>query len=93
MKLYKFNFRNEIIECEVVKETKKTFMYQKPNSQVIWTALKKDLNAPNYSGSHKIVATSREKLIEAGVLVVDSDIKFHEKQIVRLQEEKHIFKH
>ena len=88
MKLYKFKYRNEIEECEVVKETNKTFVYCEPNNQVTWTALKKDLNAPIGAGSHKIVATSIEKLIEAGVLIVESNIEFHKNQIERLKEEK-----
>ena len=88
MKLYRFNFRMEIMECEIVKETKRTYIYHLPYSEVNFTILKKDLDAPNGITPRNIVATSREKLIEVGVLVANDNIAFHKKQMEKLQEEK-----
>ena len=88
MKLYRFNYCNEIIECKVVKETKRTVVYYHPLSEMQWKVLKKELDAPIGFTSRNVVATSREKLFEASFLVVDSNIEYHEKEIKRLQEEK-----
>ena len=88
MKLYRFNYGNEILECHILKETKKAFVYRLPNSEEDCTVLKKHLDAPTGWASKTIVATSREKLIESGISVVDSNIEFYKKTIKRLQEEK-----
>ena len=88
MKLYKFNYHNEIEECEVVKETKKTFVYCHPNREERWTVFKNSLDKPMNYTSRNVVATSREKLIENGLLTVNESIAFYTKQLHRLQEER-----
>ena len=88
MKLYKFNYHNEIEECEVVKETKRTYIYHLPYSKIDFTILKKELDAPIGARSRDVVATSREKLIEISLLIVDVNIAFHTKELYELQEER-----
>lgn len=88
MKLYKFNYNNEIMECEIVKETKRTYVYNLPYSKIDFTILKKELDAPIGARYRDVVATSREKLIEISLLIVDVNIEFYRNKIERLKEEK-----
>lgn len=86
-KLYKLDFTNKICECEVIKETAKTYKYRYAFSTTIWVVHKHDVNAPQEDFT-KNIATSKQNLIEAINQSVDYQIRNHQIKIKELQEKK-----
>ena len=87
MKLYKLNTMNQIIECEVQKETPTTYKYRWPNATCDWTVKKKNVDVVK-ENIHRITATSPKKLIELIVQSIDSEIKTYNRRIDYLQVRK-----
>ena len=81
---------NKIIECEVVKETNKTYVYRWFNATVNWTVKKKNVNAPREDFT-KNIATSRENLIKATIESINYQIRNYQVRIDRLQQQKEHF--
>ena len=81
---------NKIIECEVVKETNKTYVYRWFNATVNWTVRKKNVDAPQEDFTRNI-ATSRENLIKATIESLDYQIRNYQVRIDRLQQQKQYF--
>ena len=81
---------NKIIECEVVKETNKTYVYRWFNATVNWTVKKKDVDAPQEDFTRNI-ATSRENLVKAINQSIDYHIRIYQVRIDRLQQQKQHF--
>lgn len=86
-KLYKFDFAKRICECEVVKETAKTYKYRFTNETSIWTVYKIDVDAME-DDARKLIASSKQSLIDLAIKSVDYQIRNHQIKIKRLQEEK-----
>ena len=86
-KLYKLDFMDKICECEVLKETAKTYKYRYAYSTTTWTVHKHDVNAPQEDFKRNI-ATSKQNLVEAINQSIDYQIKNYQIKIKRLEEEK-----
>lgn len=81
MKFYKFNYYNEIEECEVVKEIKRIYIYNFLYSKINFIILKKNLDVLIGVRFCDVVVIFCEKFIEIGLLIVDVNIVFYIKEL------------
>ena len=87
MKLYKLNTINQIIHCEVQRETPTTYKYRWPNATCDWTVKKKNVDVVK-ENIHRITATSPKKLINLIVESLDAEIKLYKRRIDYLEVRK-----
>lgn len=81
MKLYKLDYDYKVIECEVIKETAKTFVYTLPN-QIEGNTVRKTAVDKLTSGSiYSQVATSKESLKAIIIHKVDDEILTAQKRV------------
>lgn len=81
MKLYKLDYDYKVIECEVIKETAKTFVYTLPN-QIEGNTVRKTAVDKLTSGSiYSQVATSKESLKAILIHKVNDEILTAQKRV------------
>ena len=81
MKLYKLDYDYKVIECEVIKETAKTFVYTLPG-QIVGNTIRKTVVDKLTSGSiYSQVATSKESLKSILIQAVENEIEAAQKRV------------
>lgn len=87
MKLYKLNTINQIVQCEVRRETPTTYKYRWPNATCDWTVKKKNVDVVK-ENIHRITATSPKKLIDLIVESLEKEIRIYKRRIDYLEVRK-----
>ena len=87
MKLYKLNTINQIIQCQVQRETPTTYKYRWPNATCDWTVKKKNVDVVK-ENIHRITATSPKKLIDLIVESLEKEIRTYKRRIDYLEVRK-----
>lgn len=88
MKLYKLNYRNEIVELNVLKETDKTYVYTYPNKITGNTIRKKEVDVCTGKPYYHQIATTKAKLLQIAMEIIDDDITSAKKHVESLTELK-----
>ena len=81
MKLYKLDYNYKVIECDVIKETGKTFVYVLPNEIEGNTVRKVNIDKLTSGSLYSQVATSKELLKSILIQKVDDEILTAQKRL------------